>query len=423
MGLPSSRARDGGNTDVDGWAVTVPAPRARTSRATPVRVMRILTRLAVAGPGFQTSLMTAGLKEFGFHTTLVAGTALPDEGFIADYLDKHGVRPVFAPAMRRPIGLGRDALALGQLVALMQRHRPTIVHTHTTKAGFLGRVAARLSGVPIVVHTFHGTVLDGYFSARGNQCLLAVERALARHTDALIALSPTLRQQVIDTYRIAAPDKIHLMPPALDLAELALSARGAGRLRAELGLLAAVPLIGAVARLAPIKNHQLLLQAFVRLPARGGHLPHLVIAGDGELNQQLRAQAASLGVTDRVHFLGWRFDLGTLYSDFDVVAMMSNNEGTPLAVIEALAAGVPVVATAVGGVRDIAGEHPLGEIVDPPFTPERYAAALERVLGSPLPRADTGARRSATAEAYSAERLCRSLAALYRQLLAGLPAR
>jgi glycosyltransferase involved in cell wall biosynthesis len=362
--------------------------------------------------------MTVGLREFGFDTTLVAGQTLPEEGFVGDYLRKHGVRPVFAPAMRRPIAPARDLRALFQLMALMQRHRPTIVHTHTTKAGVLGRLAARLCGVPIVVHTFHGTVLEGYFSRDANQGLLAVERTLASVTDALIVLSPTLRDQVIDQYRIADPTKIHLMPPALDLAALLESPRRTGRLRAELGLPAEVPLVGAVARLAPIKNHDLLLQAFVRLDDRRGHRPHLVIAGDGELADELRQKVAVLGVADRVHFLGWRFDLANLYADFDVVAMMSRNEGTPLAVIEAMAAGVPVVATAVGGLRDVAGERPFGEIVAPPFTPERYAAALQRVLDSGLPAADVTSLRRETGQKYSAERLCRSLAALYRQLLA-----
>ncbi len=176
-------------------------------------------------------------------------------------------------------------------------------------------------------------------------------------------------------------------------------------------------MIGAVARLAPIKNHDLLLRAVALLPARAGHRPHVVVAGDGELAGELRQQAAALGLGDRVHFLGWRFDLANLYSDFDVVAMMSRNEGTPLAVIEAMAAGVPVVATAVGGLRDIAGEQPFGAIVEPPFTPEAFAAGMAQVLASDLPMRDVPTLRRRTAMRYSAHRLCRGLATLYRRLL------
>lgn len=378
--------------------------------------MRVIARLNVGGPAIHVTNLNAGLDPACFESVLVSGTENPGEGSMAYYAASRGVHPVIVPeivgeATFKP----RDFKALGTLVGLMRRERPQIVHTHTAKAGFVGRVAGRLAGVPIVIHTYHGHVLNGYYSPRKTQMLRRMEQGLALGTDHLVAVSEQVKRDLV-SYGVAAGDKVSVIPLGFDLAPFAASARLRGQFRSEFGL-GTRPLVGIVGRLFPIKNHHLFLEAAARI-AQGEPEARFVIVGDGTLRGELEARARALGIAEHVVWTGWRQDTPAIYADLDVLVVSSDNEGTPVSAIEAMASGKPVVATRVGGLPDLIEDGVTGYLV-----PARDAAALANavvgVLRNPRDAACMGERAQRVAvERFAEKRLVAETEALYRKLLA-----
>ena len=329
-----------------------------------------------------TILLTSRLDPGRYSSLLVKGTEAPAEGDMLELAKEEGVRPVVIPELGRELRLGDDLVAFFKLAKLIWRERPAIVHTHTAKAGTLGRLAVlvvnlgrgaqRLFGLrgsgPIkTVHTYHGHVFHGYFSPAKTRFFLAIERALARLTDAVVVISPRQRQDIVHTYRIADEERVQTIPLGLDLRRFLSCRSQRGKLRNELGLDEGARLMGIVGRLVPIKRHDVLFRALSLLktsPLAGGDFC-CVVVGDGELREALERQAKELGLSEHVRFLGWRRDLDAIYADLDCLVLSSDNEGTPVSVIEALAAGVPVVATAVGGVPDLIRPFMGGPQVEP----------------------------------------------------------
>ena len=327
----------------------------------------------------------------------------------------YGVQPVFVPELGREIGLKNDVRVLKQLMRLMRREKPDIVHTHTAKAGTLGRLAAIAAGVPIKVHTFHGHVFHGYFGPRKTRIFLAIERFLARRTDRIIVLSEQQAHEIADVYQVAPREKIRVIPLGFDLDGFLSAEQHCGKLRAELGLPSDALIVTIVGRLVPVKNHRLFFEMARRVAAE---LPqaHFVVVGDGELRPALEEEAASL--RDRTHFLGWRRDLPVIYADSDVVALTSVNEGTPVALIEAMASGTPVVATRVGGVPDIVHDGEMGLVVEP-NNADALTAAVRELLCNSAQREKLGAAgRSSVRERFDKQRLIEDVTQLYDELLA-----
>jgi len=295
----------------------------------------------------------------------------------------------------------------------MRAWRPAIVHTHTAKAGLLGRLAARAARVPTVVHTFHGHVLRGYFSPPRETFFRGLESFLARAADALVAVSESVKRDLVEL-RVAPERKIRVIPLGLELGPLA-GALPRGTLRREAGIPDAAPLVGIVGRLVPIKDVPCFLVAAKRVRELRPDARFAVV-GDGEEREALERQSAALGLSGALHFFGWRRDLLAVYGDLDVVVNASRNEGTPVALIEALAAGRPVVATAVGGTPDLIGRDERGLLV-PPGEPERLAAAVVDALeGSEAARRRALAGREHVLAQHSSERLFLDMDALYREL-------
>jgi glycosyltransferase involved in cell wall biosynthesis len=316
-------------------------------------------------------------------------------------------------------GLGReirplaDLRALVGLVRLVRRFRPHVVHTHTAKAGVLGRVAARLARVPVVVHTYHGHVLREYFGRVTSAAFRAVERALARFTDGLVTVSASVKSDLVEM-AIAPAARIRVIPLGLEL-EPFTRALPRGALRVAAGFSAEAPLVGMVGRLAPVKDVPAFLRAARLVHARRPEV-RFSLVGDGPERARLEAEAAALGLRDVVCFHGWRRDLPAVYGDLDVVVNASRNEGTPVALIEALAAGRPVVATAVGGTPDVLEDGAHGTLV-PAQDEAALAAGIEAALDAPLPAARAAAARARVLARYGVPRLLSDLTALYRELL------
>lgn len=380
-----------------------------------VRVVRIIARLNVGGPALHTTLLTARLDPRRYETRLVAGREAPGEG---NYLALHGTtlpEVTILPALGREVRGAADVVALGQLVALMRRVRPHVVHTHTAKAGTLGRLAARLTGVPVIVHTYHGHIFHGYFSPGRTRVFLGIERMLARWSDCLLAVSDTVRRELL-ALGVGTPDRFRVLPLGLDLDRYVTAGARRGELRAELGLSPEVPLVAIVARLVPIKAHEVFLEAARRIQAV---LPaaRFLLVGDGERRQALERLAAALGLGAHVRFLGWRRDLERVYADAWVVALTSRNEGSPVSLIEAMAAGCAVVATRVGGVPDLIEDGVTGRLV-PPDEPAALAEAVVGLLrDADRRRALGGAARRRVVPAFAAERLVAGVDRLYGELL------
>jgi len=377
-----------------------------------IRVARIITRLNVGGPAIQALLLTQRLDQSRYETMLVCGRPGPYEGDMLQLRGGSGVTPVVIPQLGRGISPLDDIRAFAALVRILRTFRPHIVHTHLAKAGVIGRLAARLVGTPVVVHTFHGNVLRGYFGGTKSGVFRLIERVLALASTRIIAISPRVALELRDLGISAAPRLIEV-PLGLDLEPFLDPSRGL--LRAELGLAATTPLVGLVARLVPIKDVRLFLDA-ARIVATARPATRFVIVGDGELRDELVAHARDLGLGGAVRFLGWRADLPAIYADLDVVALTSRNEGTPVSIIEALASARAVVATAVGGVPDLI-DRPGRGLVIPPGDAAGLATAIVGLLDDPERRASLGAAgRDAVFPEYDASTLVRRIDALYRGL-------
>ena len=286
------------------------------------------------------------------------------------------------------------------------------MHTHTAKAGTLGRLAAILAGVPVRVHTFHGHVFDGYFSPATTRAFLAIERALARRTQRILTVSDSVREELL-ALGIGRPDQVTVVPLGLELEPFARAHEHRGELRRELGIAAETPLVGIVARLVPIKAHEVFLAAAARIVASVPSC-RFVVVGDGERRDELVALATRTGLAERCHFLGWRADLERINADLDVAVITSRNEGSPVALIEAMAAGLPVVATAVGGVPDLVVEGTHGHLV-PVDDAAAIAAATVALLRAPEQRRAFGAAgRERVLARHGAERLVAQIDDIYR---------
>jgi glycosyltransferase involved in cell wall biosynthesis len=383
------------------------------SESAPIRVVRIIARLNIGGPAIHSTLLHERLNRDRFESTLVTGTEEAGEG---NYLELHGrtANVEIIPDLGREIRPLRDLQTLSRLVSLMRRIKPHVVHTHTAKAGAVGRAAAILAGVPAIVHTYHGHVLRGYFSPAKTAVYRGIERSLAWRTDRLLAVTTRVRDELI-ALGVGKASQYRAVPLGFDLAPLLAAERRRGELRAELGM-GAAPLIGIVARLVPIKAHEVFLAAAAAVRQQVPAARFLVV-GDGELRQTLEQQTAALGLTDAVRFLGWRADIDRLYADIDVVALTSRNEGSPVALIEAMAAGVPVVSTEVGGVADVV-EHGVSGLLAPMDDAAGIATHILTLLADPVMRRTMGQHgRAKVAATYDAGRLVSDIETLYEDLI------
>jgi glycosyltransferase involved in cell wall biosynthesis len=279
------------------------------------------------------------------------------------------------------------------------------------KAGTIGRVAALSSRVrPWTVHTFHGHVLEGYFSAPVQRTFIEIERKLARRTDVLVAVSSHVRDALLEL-GIGRPEQFRVIPLGLDLSSCLAVGDGQGVLRSSLNLGPDIPLAGVISRLVPIKDHETLLLAMKRLPG-----VHLAVLGDGELRPTLEARVQALGLADRVHFVGWWTDVATALSDLDVVVLTSRNEGTPVSLIEGAAAARPVVATGVGGVPAVV-EHGVTGYLARPGDPEHIASLISAVLEDPATaRRMAEAARRHVRDRFGEDRLVAAMRDLYDEL-------
>ena len=377
----------------------------------PTRVLRVITRLNIGGPAINAALLSTRLDPDRFVTLLVAGSESATEGSMLDLGrlgDGLALRRV--PALGRAISPIDDVRALAAVTKIAREFRPHIVHTHLAKAGTIGRVAARLAGTRAVVHTYHGTVFRGYFGGMKSRAVVGVEQTLSHITTRIVAITPSQRRELI-ALGIGDERKVVEIPLGFDLAPF-LNAPDKNVARERLGLPRDVPIVAIVARLVPVKDVSLFLRAMAKVPA-----PALaIVVGDGELRASLKAESAALGLGGRCRFIGWQRDVASVYAAADVVALTSINEGSPVSIIEAMAAGRAVVCTAVGGVPDVV--RPGTGVLVPSRDDVAFARELTALLSAPARRAELGAAaRRAVHPAYDAARLVSDMTRLYESMV------
>jgi glycosyltransferase involved in cell wall biosynthesis len=387
----------------------------------PFRVLRVIARLNVGGPAIQAISMTRMLEPSGYRTILVRGTESPHEGSMDDLAERLGVRPLHVRPLRREAGL-HDLRALPMLVRIVARERPMIVHTHAAKAGALGRIAALLApgrSERVLVHTFHGHSLTGYFSSRTARTYLAIERFLAKRTDRLIAVSEEVRDELV-AIGVSPVERFEVIRLGFDLSPFVVEgperSRRGSALRKELDIPLDVPLVTLIARLAPIKR----VDRFLRVAGRvSGMRPdaHFLVVGDGELRESLHEAPEAQVIGERLTWAGFRADIPDVCFASDVVALTSDNEGTPVSLIEASAAATPVVSTKVGGVATVVRHNQTGLVVPPDDESEFADAVATLLVDRGLARRLASEARSYALDTFAQDRLVDDLDRLYRRLM------
>ncbi len=384
------------------------------------RVLRVIGRLNIGGPARHVVILADHLRSHGYTTRIVHGRLEPGEGSLEDLPRHAGVETTPLVAMGRRLRPWTDLAAMVTVYRLARRERPAVIHTHTSKAGAVGRIAAWLYNrtVPrdercLVVHTFHGHVFEHYFSPLKSRVVRVAERALARITDDIVALSPAQARDLTTVHRIAPASKVRVVPPGFELDALLTRPEPDRSLRRALRIPDEAFVFGYVGRLVPIKNLALLLAAFAEM-SREHPSAMLVVVGDGGERPALEALAVQLGVGDCVRFAGWQRSLSAIHGGLDAVVISSRSEGVPVSLVEAMAAGRPVVATRVGGIVDLV-EHGATGLLVAPDDVGALAEAMKGVLGmDPVERAAMGDRaRKDVASRFTADRLAGDIARLY----------
>jgi glycosyltransferase involved in cell wall biosynthesis len=386
-----------------------------------LRVLRIIGRLNMGGPAHQAALLSG--RRFHpdrYETLLVHGTLAPGEASLADLAEAEGATMRFVSEVRQPVRPLRDSQALLKLIRVARDFKPDIVHTHTAKAGFLGRQAAMaVRPRPAIVHTYHGHVLEGYFGPAKARLYLELERALARVSDRLLGVSQATVDDLV-RLGVAPREKFSVLPLGLDLAPLAEpSEKLRVASRNELGVGTGEILLVFVGRIVPIKRLDLLLRALAQARESEPRL-RLAVVGDGDERPRLERQAAELGIAAEALFLGYRRELRPIFAAADIAVLSSDNEGTPVSLIEAAAAGLPAVTTDAGGVQEVVTADT--GIVVARGDVAALASAMVEMAADAQRREWCGraARRRALGR-YGAERLLGDVDALYRELVAARP--
>jgi glycosyltransferase involved in cell wall biosynthesis len=382
----------------------------------PIRVLRVIARLNMGGPAIHVANLAAGLQTRGYQTTLVAGSLARGEDSMAFVAERLGVKVVDIPDIQREVSVLHDARSALRVAALIRSERPHILHTHTAKAGAIARAAAVLAGgarPPVIVHTFHGHVLKGYFGPARTAFFRRVEQSLARTADALVAVSPEVRDELVEL-GVAPRERFAVIRLGIPLEERLADETGETDYRALYGIPRASFVVGWVGRMTGVKDTGAVLETVRGVRAQGVDAV-LCMVGDGPDREHLEEQAHELGIAKACYFVGYQEDVAGYYRLFDAFLLPSVNEGTPVSAIEALASGTPVVANRVGGVPDVVRDGVDGFLVDPGDGAVARLAELAADAGLRQRMGEAG--RTRVVGRYAVTRLVDDVDRLYRALL------
>lgn len=383
------------------------------------KVLRIINRFNLGGPTYNAAYLTKYLSN-GFETLLIGGMKDDAEESSEFILQDLGVNYKVISEMKRSINPFRDYQAYKKIKAIIKEFKPDIVHTHAAKAGALGRKAAFACNIPVTVHTFHGHVFHSYFNKLQTAYIKNIERNLAKKTTAIIAISDKQKQELTAEHRIAPEEKIHVIPLGFNLDKFSQNkVEKRNVFRAKYKLSNNEIAIGIIGRLVPIKNHSLFIQAINYVKIRSNEKVKAFIVGDGEARDGLEKQVDELNLSDLIVFTSWEKNVDTVYPGLDIVCLTSLNEGTPVSLIEAQAAGIPIVSTNVGGISNVVipGQTALiSDINDP----ETFMKNLLLLVNDHNKReAMSFSGYDFVSDRFSYQRLVKDTETLYRKLLNG----
>ena len=390
-----------------------------------IKVIHVITRFDKGGAAENTLLTVKGLDSSRYEVILIRGlsyesnmgpseiraveTCLEDAG-------RKGVRILTIPELVRRIYPLSDLRAFFKLIRIFREERPHIVHTHTSKAGLLGRWAARLAGVPVIIHTPHGHVFWGYFNRWKTAVYIFLERLTATITDRIITLTGQEKKDHL-RYHIARENKFTVIHSGVDLSRFANVQAHGTEMKKKLGIPKGTFVVGTVGRLTAIKGHKYLIEAARKILLTRPDMTFIFL-GDGELMNDLKSQAASSGIYDKVRFLGWREDVAEVMSTFDLFVLPSLNEGMGKVLVEAMAMGKPIIASHVGGISDLVKNEENGLLV-PPEDAEAIARSILILHSSPMKRKEMGEKGKAIAVEYGADSMVQKIDRLYGELVGG----
>jgi glycosyltransferase involved in cell wall biosynthesis len=389
------------------------------------RVLRIINRLNLGGPTYNAAYLTKYMTDFD--TLLVSGMKDESEESSEFIVKKLGIEPLYVPEMYRELNPFRDYKSYYKIRKIISDFKPDVVHTHAAKAGAVGRLAAIHENVPIIIHTFHGHVFHSYFNRAKTQLFLNIERYLAKRTTKIVTLSPKQLQELSEEFKIAPKEKFQIVQLGFDLSRFVENQEEKrARFRDAYQISDDEIAIGIVGRLVPVKNHILFLRAFkIVLNSTSKKIRGFII-GDGEMRKEIEAEATQLGLEHStpeenkrtlLTFTSWIKDVSECNAGLDIIALTSNNEGTPVSLIEAQAAGKFIVSTKVGGIEDIVEEGSNALLVEK-GNEKQFAEALLKAVEDDELRVQTAKSKSAsTIERFGYLRLCSDMSKLYNQLL------
>ncbi len=389
------------------------------------KILRIINRFNLGGPTYNVAYLTQYLPS-NYQTTLVGGPQEATEGSSLHITEQLQVNPLIIPHLNREIHLVNDYKAYKTLKQLIRELKPDIVHTHASKAGAVGRLAAIHAGVPVIVHTFHGHVFHSYFGKAKTAFYKWIERYLAKRSTAIIAISPIQKNELTQVYKICTPQQTHVIPLGFNLTRFTEQLDEKRQVfRHYYNLQPHEIAIGIIGRLAPVKNHQLFIDAIAYAQKKTSKTIRAFIIGDGELKETLCAYLSQhqLPYSEKEKhipalftFTGWETEVDKVLAGLDVVALSSKNEGTPVSLIEAQAAGKYVISTNVGGVADILDpQH--GKIIEPNDPIGYCLALLDSIENFDTYSASALNARQSIIQKFSYQRLVNDMDKLYQALL------
>jgi len=379
------------------------------------KVIHIITRLDKGGSAENTFLTLKGLDKSRYEVSLIAGPVDDPSQDRRDQIEESGVRYIQVPQLRRNIHLFYDFTALLKIYRFLKREKPDIIHTHTSKAGLLGRLAARLARVPSIIHTPHGHVFFGYFGALKTKIFILFEKLASRITSKIVALTPREKSDYL-SFKVTSEEKLAVIPSGIELHKYQHAPREErSKLRKELGIAEHSAVVGTAGRLVPVKGPQFLLQAFKQVISEHPET-YLVFAGDGPLRKSLEKNAVDMDLAKNIIFAGWRDDMARVLSIFDIFCLPSLNEGMGRVLVEAMALGKPVVASDVGGIPDLIIPGKNGFLV-PPRNPGELARQILFLIKNREEAAKMGRTGKEMVSAFSDEIMVKKIAELYEKAL------
>ena len=374
-----------------------------------VKILRAQSRIVVGGPAVHTFLLSKEFNNENFKTILVGGSSKSIEKSLIDRANKNNIKCIVIPEMAREIHFYDDLISVAKFYRLIHQVRPLILHTHTAKAGAIGRLAAFLAGVPIIYHTFHGHVFHSYFGPWKSIIFILFEKILARISTKVIVISENQYQDIVQKYQIAPVEKTKIVPLGFDWDNFFKNSPGIN-INSKYKIPTKKYRIGIVGRLVHIKDHKFFVEIAEKLLQKHPELFHFLIIGDGELRSDIEKLVAEKNMSSEFTFTGWIDVSKELYKCIDVLLLTSKNEGTPVSVIESLVSGTPVVARDVGGVYDIMKHYNLDYLIEERDSDKFIDKILKIVFNKEKVSRST---QNLLSKKYSADRLVNDIKNLY----------